>query len=402
MPLTDLQIKNLKTGDRVRKVSDGGGLYVHVTPQGSKLFRMAYRFAGRQKTLSFGRYPATTLAEARAKRDNAKATLAAGTDPGFVAKLEKQAAREASANTFRTVAEQFLTKRVAEGASDVTISKKRWLLSLAVPDIGHRPVAEITAVELLIPLKRVEADGKYETARRLRGAMSEVFRYAIATARTKSDPTYGLRGALITPKATHRAALVDRASFARLVTAIWRYDGSPGTRYALRLMALLYPRPGELRFARWDEFDEERALWIIPVARTKMRREHRKPLPALAIKTLRELDGLGRRGEFVLPASTTYRRPMSENTMNTALRRMGFAKDEATAHGFRSSASSLLNESGMWSPDAIEAELGHADRDEVRGAYHRATYWDERERMCEWWAEQLLGMLPTSGEATRS
>jgi integrase len=223
----------------------------------------------------------------------------------------------------------------------------------------------------------------------MRATIGQVFRYAIATSAASNDPTFGLRGALTAPTVTHRAAITEAKAFGVLLRAIWDYPGAATTRIALQLMALLYPRPGELRQAEWGEFDLERATWTIPSQRTKMRREHRKPLSAAAVSALRDLHRLTGQGRLAFPAVHTTLRPLSENTLNAALRRVGFTKDEATSHGFRATASTLLNESGLWLADAIEAELGHVGADDVRKAYHRALYWDERVRMSEWWAKEI-------------
>jgi integrase len=224
-----------------------------------------------------------------------------------------------------------------------------------------------------------------------------VFRYAIATARAEIDPTYGLRGALTSPTVTHRAAFTDWKSFEALIREIDVYEGSTDTGAALMLLALLYPRPGELRLAEWKEFDLPNRVWTIPAPRTKMRREHRKPLSGTAVAILENVRTRSGNGRLVFPAIHTTLRPMSENTLNSALRRMGFNKEEMTAHGFRASASSLLNESGLWQSDAIEAELGHVGADEVRRAYHRAAYWGQREKMTEWWASRIRGALALPG-----
>lgn len=391
MALTDRQIVNLKPTDKPRKVSDGGGLHLFVSPSGGKLWRLAYRYGGKQKLLSFGPYPAVGLADARAKREEAKKQLASDVDPAHWQKLEKQSKADSNANTFGAIADEFLAKNQREGKSAATLSKKQWLVSLALPDLGNRPIIEITASEVLVPLRKVEGLGKYETASRLRAVISQVFRYAIATARAENDPTFGLRGALIAPKATHRAALTDWESFAKLIRAAWVYSGSVETRIALKLMALIYPRPGELRQAEWQEFDLDKGVWTIPAERAKMRRAHKKPLPALAVEALRDLQRHTGNRRLVFPSPQSAERPLSENTMNLALRRMGFGKDQATSHGFRASASTLLNESGLWPADAIEAELGHVSGDEVRRAYHRALYWEERVKMADWWAERIAG-----------
>jgi integrase len=360
-----------------------------VSPQGSKLWRLSYRFGAKQKTIALGPYPIVTLAEARLKRDEAKRLLRNGTDPSHHAKIEKIRAQIATATTFGAVADAFLSKVEREGKAPATLTKKRWLIDLVRPDLGDRPIADISALEVLGTLRAVEAKGNYETARRMRATVSQVFRYAIATSAASNDPTFGLRGALISPTVTHRAAATNAKAFTALLRAIWDYPGAATTRLALQLMALLYPRPGELRLAEWTEFDLEKATWTIPARRTKMRREHRKPLPAAAVSLLRELHAITGRGQLALPALHTTRRPLSENTMNAALRRVGITKDEATSHGFRATASTLLNESGLWLADAVEAELGHVGADEVRKAYHRAIYWDERVRMAEWWATEV-------------
>ena len=393
MPLTDVQIRNLKPSSKVAKLGDGGGLYLHVTPGGSKLWRMAYRFSGRQKTLSFGSYPAVTLSAARRLKDDAKVQIAAGTDPADIVRQRKIEKRMMSENTFGMIADEFLEKCKKEGKAPTTLKKKQWLLEQARSNLFHRPISEISAAEILVPLRAVEAKGNYESARRLRAGIGQVFRYAIATARADNDPTYGLRGALVTPVVTHRAAFVDRAGYGGLLKAIWGYEGTPETCAGLKLMAYLYPRPGELRKAEWTEFDLDKAIWTVPKERMKMRRAHAKPLPKAAVEILRELQTLTGHRKLAFPSYQSPLRPMSENTLNASLRRMGFAKTEATAHGFRASASSLLNESGLWAPDAIEAELAHVGADEVRNAYHRSTYWSERLKMCEWWADEVAAML---------
>ncbi len=388
MALTDTAIKALKPKDKPYKATDGGRLYLLVRPNGSKLWQWGYSFTGRAKVLSFGAYPAVSLAEARKRRDAAKKLLADGADPGLQAKLEKVAAKAGADNSFNALADEFIAKAKREGLAAVTLKKKEWLVGLARPDIGNRPIAQITAAEILIPLRKVEAEGNYETARRLRSTIGQVFRYAIATARAENDPTFGLRGALTTPTVTHRAAVVTKTGLASLLKAVWAYEGEPSTVNAMKLMALTYPRPGELRQAKWSEFDLDAAIWTIPASRTKMRREHRKPLSMQALAVLRDQRALTGDGELVFPAFHTRTRSMSENTMNMALRRMGFSQQEATSHGFRATASTILNESGQWSADAVEAELAHLGADQVRKAYHRAVYWDERVKMQQAWADE--------------
>lgn len=393
MILNDKKINNLKSASKVLKLSDGGGLFIQVSPQGSKLWRMAYRFNGHQNLLSFGAYPAVGLAAARLKRDAAKKLLASEVDPAFHAKQEKLARLSAGKNTFETVAEEFLRKNEREGKAGATLNKKRWLVSLALPALGKRPVGEITASEILVPLKKVEALGNFETAKRLRAVIGQVFRFAISSALAEIDPTYGLKGALTSPKVTHRAAITNRDAFAGLLRAIWHYEGTIETRAALKLMAILYPRPGELRQAEWTEFDIDNAVWTIPAMRSKMRRVHKKPLPNLAIEILLDLQRHTGNRRLVFPSTQYAERPLSENTMNAALRRLGYSNTEVTSHGFRASASTMLNETGLWNADAIEAELGHAGADDVRCAYHRALYWDERVKMADWWTNSIESAL---------
>ena len=394
MPLTDTQVRSAKPGPKARRVSDGGGLFIEIKPTGSKLWRMAYRFDGKQKLLSFGAYPAVTLATAREERDAAKALLAAGTDPSAKRKADKQAHAAANLHTFENIAAELIEKKTREGLAASTLKKKRWLIDLAMDDLGKEPITAISAADILVPLRKVEAKGNYETAKRMRTTIGEVFRFAIATARADNDPTFGLRGALIAPTVTHMAAATTREAFGQVVRAIWDYEGgAPSTRAALKLMALLYTRPGELRLSYWDEFDLEKQTWTIPAARMKMRREHTKPLSDPTIEILNQLKRETGSTTRVFPSLIVNDRPISENTMNQALRRMGFDKHEHTSHGFRASASSLLNESGKWNSDAIEAEIAHKGADQVRNAYHRATYWNERVEMADWWAKEIDGWL---------
>lgn len=393
MPLTDMKIRALKPTNKPQKYGDGGGLLLLVNPNGSKLWRMVYRHAGKQKQLSFGAWPEVSLAEARARRDDARKLLAEGLDPSLKKKQDKILKLEAEANTFDAIAAEFLQKNERERKSEATLSKKRWLIDLASKDIGQRPITEISVTEVLVPLRKAEGRENFETAKRMRAVISQVFRYAIITARAENDPTFGLKGALTSPKVKHRAAVTDWNSFSSLIRSVWNYSGSADTCAALKLVILLYPRPGELRMAEWSEFDLNGAVWTQDAARTKMRKEHRKPLSPIAVQILREQQKHTGKLRLVFPSIKSLERPMSENTMNQALRRMGIGRDVATSHGFRATASTLLNESGLWNADAIESELAHASKDAVRGAYHRAQYWDERVKMANWWAEQIESKL---------
>jgi integrase len=261
-------------------------------------------------------------------------------------------------------------------------------MTFAFPALGKRPIHEISAREVLAVLKAVEARGTHETARKLLTAIGDVFRFAIATARAENDPTIALRRALISPTVKPRAAIVAPKAFGGLLRAIADYDGTAETRYALELLALTFVRPGELRAAEWTEFDLDAAVWEIPAARMKMRKPHCVPLSERALTILRELQKLTGQGRFVFPSTRSTIRCMSENTLNAALRRMGFTNDDMTSHGFRASASSMLNEIGLWNADAIERQLAHVDAGSVRRAYARSDFWDERVRMMAWWAEK--------------
>jgi integrase len=390
MHLSHFAITKAKPKDKSYKLSDGAGLYLLIEPNGSKLWRFRYRFAGRENMLTFGPYPAVSLGDAREKRDEARKLLAAGTDPSDRRKQEKREAAIQNANTFGAVADEVLSNKETNEASSSTMDKNRWLLKeLAAPLCG-RPIAEITAAEILDLLKRVEKSGRRETARRLRGAIGSVFRYAIVTLRATSDPTLALHGALLAPKVNHRAAITDERAFGGLLRSIDGYDGWPTLKAALQFTALTFARPGEVRGAVRKEIDLDKGVWRIAPERTKMRRPHEVPLSRQAIVVLEDIWSLSEYGELVFPSIRSNRKLLSENAFNSALRRMGYEQDEMTAHGFRATASTILNERGI-NPDVIEAALGHQDEDEIRRAYNRAKYWPERVKLMQDWADMLDG-----------
>ena len=389
MALTDTAIRLAKAGDSDRKLADGKGLYLLITPTGSKLWRLKYRIGGKEKKLALGAYPEVGLKDVRAKCDSARKLAEAGNDPAVAKREARIAKRIASANTFAVIAEEYISKLEAEGRAGVTIVKTRWLLAKLSPALGLRPISEITPHELLAVLRASERAGHRETARRLRSFASRVFRYAVATARAATDPAQPLQGALISPVAKHHAAITDPVAFGGLLRAIEGYTGQPITRLALRLTPHVFQRPGEIRQAEWAEFQLEKAFWTIPAARMKQRQPHRVPLSQQALAILREAQAFSGDGRFVFPKLGSPLKPMSENAINGALRRLGFGPGEMTAHGFRSTASSLLNESGKWSYDAIERALAHADGNQVRAAYHRGAHWSERVEMAQWWSDHL-------------
>jgi integrase len=388
MALTDLAIKRALPGPKVIKLSDGGGLQLWITPDGAKRWRLAYRFGGSQKAFAIGVYPEVGLKDARETREAAKKNLALGRDPSQLKKVAKAAKPEAGQNTFAAIAEELLEKKRRDRKAAATLRKFEWFMSFALPALGSRPIGEISAREVLAVLKEVEARGIHETARKLRTAIGDVFRFAIATARAENDPTTALRGALVTPTVTPRAAIVAPNAFGGLLRAIEDYQGAIETRTALELLALTFVRPGELRAAQWVEFNLDGAVWEIPAGRMKMRKAHRVPLAPRAVQVLKELQKLTGQSGFLFPSVRSVARCMSENTLNAALRRMGFKNEDMTSHGFRASASSMLNESGLWNADAIERQLAHIDGDSVRRAYARAEFWDERVRMMTWWADR--------------
>jgi len=397
MALNDVAIRALKPKGRVYAVADESGLCIEVAVSGSKLWRLRYRFAGKARNLSFGRYPEVSLKEARQRRDEARALLRDGVDPGVERKRAKLAAELSAANTFGSVAEEYIKQKLSkEGRAAVTVAKAQWLL-LQLKPIAGKPVAEIEAMELYAILRRLEGQRKYETAKRCRSFASRVFRYAVVTGRAKADPAAMLGGALIAPKVKHHAAILDPAKLGGLLRAIDEYEGAPITRLAMQIAPHVMVRPGELRQATWEEFDLEAKVWRITAERMKMRRVHAVPLSDQVVDYLRELQQFSEPEGYVFPAFHTSRRPMSENTMNVAFRRMGYSRDEVTAHGLRTSASTLLNESGKWHPDAIERALAHGDSDAVRGIYNRGQYWDERVRMMQWWSD-FLDRLRKGGE----
>lgn len=388
MVLTQFSITKAVPKEKSYKLSDGGGLHLLVQTSGRKLWRFRYRFVSRENMLALGSFPETSLASARAKRDEAKRQLAEGIDPARKRKLDKTAAAFANRNTFGAIAADYIAVLEEKGSAESTISKNRWMLEDLLASLARRPITEITPAEILDILKRIEKTGRRETARRVRGTMGSVFRFAIVTLRATTDPTFALRGALLKPNVKHRAALTDEKQLGGLMRSIDDYDGWPTLRAALQLVALTMTRPGDVRHMRRSEIIFPKALWRIPAERMKMRKPHDVPLSRQALSVLRDIWDLSDGGELVLPSIRSTKKPLSENAMNSALRRMGYDKNEMTAHGFRSAASTTLNERGFNS-DVIEAALAHQDENAIRRAYNRATYWPERIKLMQDWADLL-------------
>ncbi len=392
MPLTDIAIRHARPKPKPYRITDGGGLFLQIQPSGSKLWRFKYRLDGKEKLLSLGQYPVVTLAEARDRRTEAKRQLERGDDPIAEKRQEEINRALARAQTFGLIAQDFLDKLRKDGRTEQTVRKTAWILEDLAAPLSHRPITNITAPEVLQVLRKIEAHGHHETAHRARSTISRVFRYAIATGRAVFDPVPALRGALVMHRTKHRSAITDPKEFGRLLRAIDSLERSPVVKPALQLLALCFPRPGELRHARWTEIDLEKAIWSIPAERMKMRRPHTIPLAPQAVRILTDLRELTGDRPYIFPGIRTWRRPLSDNTFNAALRSLGFPGDEASAHGFRTTASTLLNESGYWHPDAIERALAHQEANAVRRAYARGEFWDERVRMAAWWADYVDAM----------
>ncbi len=391
MALSDFACKNAKPRDKPYRLADGDGLYLLVQTSGSKLWQLRYRYLEKENNLSFGKYPLVSLLDAREKRDDAKRLLIGGINPSTKRKEEKVAALTEARTTFGLIAEEYVKRIEERDAAAATVTKTKWLLEDLASPLARRPIKEITPAEILQLLQKIEKSGRRETARRLRGVLGSVFRLAIVTLRADTDPTLALRGALQPPKANGRAAITDERKFGQLLAAIDDYDGWPTLKAALQFLALTCVRPGEVRGATRDEFDRTKAVWHIPAERMKMRAPHDVPLSTQARRVLEEVWPLSEEGGLVFPSIRSNRRPLSENAMNAALRRMGYSKEEVTAHGFRVTASTILN-ARNYDPDVIEAALALQDKNAIRRTYNRATYWQQRVTLMQEWGDLLDGL----------
>jgi integrase len=392
MALTDTAVRNAKPRDKAYKLADAQGLYLLVNPKGSKLWRIKYRMNGVERKLALGGYPDITLAGARTARDAARKQMAKAVDPNTVKRQARIDASIRAANSFEVVANELIEKKHREGRAAATIKKQRWLLQLLGQDFRKRPVADVTPQELLHELRKHERRGRLDTTKQLRAFAGQVFRYAAATARAERDPAQLLKGALTSPTVTHFAAITDATEFGALLRAIDDYHGDPAVMHALKLTPHVFQRPGEIRQIEWPEVDFEKAVWIIPTTRMKTREPHTVPLSRQAVAILREMRSLSGSGRYVFPSVRTRAKPISDNTVNAGLRRMGYSKKQMTAHGFRTSASSLLNESGKWNPDAIERALAHMVPGIIRRIYNQSAYWAERVEMAQWWSDYIDGL----------
>ena len=386
MPLTDAAARNAKGREKPYKLADGKGLFLLVKPEGGRYWRLKYQFGGLEKVLALGVYPEVSLAEARKGRDAARKLLRDHVDPTAERKAKRRAAREAAENSFEVVAREWVEKQGHRWTRGHTAAVLTSLERCAFPDLGARPLSEITAPELLAVLRKVEARGALELLSKVAQRCGAVFRYGIATGRCTYNPAADLRGALKPSKASSYAALTA-ADMPEFLARLARYDGEPETRLGLKLLALTFVRPGELRAAAWREFDTEAAEWRIPGERMKMRAPHVVPLSPQALAVLAELRELTGRSRLLFPGRRDPQHPISNNTFLFALYRLGY-HSRATAHGFRALASTVLNEAGH-RPDVIERQLAHIPRDKVRAAYNRAEYMAERRQLMNWWGERV-------------
>ncbi|HEY4291836.1 tyrosine-type recombinase/integrase [Luteibacter sp.] len=388
--LTDVKIRALKPRANIYRVADANGLCLEVRPSGSKLWRYRYRHAGNASMLPLGEYPATSLADARAERDKARALVRGGVNPANAVRAARAAKMESTANTFAAIAGEFLNKRSKEGMGAGSVARDMRMIEKDLIGLSHLPVTEITAPVLLAALRKLEQRGVLETAHRARGFAGRVFRYAIATGRAERDPSADLRGALVQPQTRHFASITDPARIGELLRAIEIYKGSPVTIAALKLAPLVFVRPGELRKARWADLNLDVSEWRYVASKTNT--PHIVPLAHQAVAVLRDLQPLTGRSEFVFPSIRSLRRPMSENTVNSALRYMGFDGETMCGHGFRAMARTVLDEVLHFRPDYIEHQLAHAVRDPNGRAYNRTAHLPERRKMMQSWADYLDGL----------
>ncbi|WP_243366093.1 tyrosine-type recombinase/integrase [Fundidesulfovibrio soli] len=394
MPLTDVAVRNAKPLDKPYRLRDERGLFLEVSAgkdgKPRKWWRLRYKLRGRENMLSLGVYPDVTLKDARDRRDEARRLLAQGIDPGQVRKSVKAEDAE-DAETFERVAREWWAKFQPTWTEEHGTQILRRLELNVFPWIGSRPIKDITAPEVLTLARRIETRGALEMAHRTIQGCGQVFRYGVATGRCERNPAADLRGALPPVKEKHHPSITDPKAIPALLRSMDSYQGSPVTSCALRLAPLVFVRPGELRHAEWTEIDLENREWRIPGHKMKMREQHIVPLAIQAVTIIKELRPLTGHGKYLFPSMRTLERPMSENTVNGALRRLGYTKDELTGHGFRSMASTLLNEQG-WNRDAIERQLAHAERDNIRAAYNYAEFLPERRKMMQAWADYLDGL----------
>lgn len=397
MPLTDVKIRNAKPGQKPFKMADGNGLYLEVRPNGAKHWRYRYEMANsdgvrKENLFAIGEYPAISLADARAARDRARELVKSGRHPSQVRRSEKSGQIAENANTFQAVALEWLEKKKA-GWKPYTYSQaSNALHKNAFPAFGSAPLRDVTSAMLLEMLQKMEKRGAETLAIQVRQWCSAIFCYGVATLRADFDPAYALKGALHRPPVDHSKALTVE-DIADLKAKLDKYGGNKTTIIAIRLLMYCFTRTSELRLARWDEFDPDRAEWRIPSDRMKMSRMHIVPLTRQAIELLGELKRITGGGDLLFPNQRRPIESMSNTTINRALEHMGYSSGMVTGHDFRATASTLLHENGF-SALAIERQLAHAERNKVKAAYNHAEYMDERRQMMQWWADYIDSIQP--------
>lgn len=396
MPLSDAAIRRAKPSEKPQKLSDGGGLYLLLQPAGARYWRLKYRFGGKEKLLAVGVYPEVSLALARQRRDDARKLLAKGIDPGEHRKAVAAARAELGANTFEVIAREWLGKR--DWVASYRVKVEAWFVNDVFPWIGSRPAAELEAPDFLAVARRVERRGAIESAHRILQNCGQVMRYAIATGRAKRNPVADLKGALAPAPDNNFAAVTDPKELGPLLRAMHGYQGTAVVQAALQLAPMVFLRPGELRMAKWDEFDLPSKTWTIPADRMKMRRPHMVPLSKQALAVLAEIQPLTSRSAYVFPSARSRDRPMSSNAILAALRRMGYEVGTVTGHGFRATARTILDEVLGFRPDIIEHQLAHEVKDPNGRSYNRTAHLPERRRMMQEWADYLdkLRLTPLS------
>ncbi len=391
VPLTDMKVQKAKPQDKPVTLFDGGGLFLLVTPSGGKLWRFKYRYDGKQKLLALGAYPEVSLSDARQKREDARKLLASKNDPGAVRKARNQADIQKS-ETFETIAREWFKKFSQRWKETHSSRIIRSLERDVFPWIGTRPIKEINAPELLAVLRRIETRGTLDTVHRVRTICGQIFRYAVASGYVERDPSGDLKGAIPPPQEGHMAAITEPAKVGELLRAIEGYQGSFAVHCALKLAPFIFVRPGELRHMEWQEIDFENAQWNIPGEKMKMKEPHIVPLPTQALVILEAIKPLTNASRYVFPSGRSFGRPMSNNAILAALRRMGYDKDEMSGHGFRAMARTILDEVLQVRPDFIEHQLAHAVRDPNGRAYNRTAHLAERKKMMQTWADYLDGL----------
>jgi integrase len=387
MSLTNLQIQKAKPKEKQHKLSDGRGMYLIVSPRGGKYWRLDYRFNGKRQTLSLGTFPSTSLKDARRKCEDTKSLIEDGIDPSHQRKIKLAGDKD----SFEAVAKEWYGKYRSQWTENHAATTLRRIEANLLPWLGSRPIAVVEPPEILQALRRIEKRGSLETAHRVQQIVSRIFRYGVATGRCTRDPTIDLKGALPPTHSIHFPTITKPSEIGALLRAIDGYQGSPTTQLALQMAPLVFVRPGELRHCEWTEIRTDEATWQIPAAKMKMRRDHIVPLSLQTLRILEELKLLAGTGTYVFPSTRSVTRPMSENTVNGALRRLGYTNDEFTGHSFRSMASTILNENS-WNRDAIERQLAHVEGNSIRAAYNYAEHLEERRRMMQWWADYLDGL----------